>query len=137
MVKHKTIMKTSSKPKEDQITRLLVEVANLHDEGVNRFWREWRNFRKETPKTLFELRKQLRQVWEQEILGSQIVKILDGWVNFRHPGLNAIAYFPWKTELVPPRILPNSGNLRGYLAFAVLHHLPVLAVCGNPNCRAK
>jgi hypothetical protein len=115
---------------------LLVELANLHDDGANRFWRKW-PFKKESAPTLHKLRQELRHLWADSISDAERTKILEHWANYQHPGLEGIGYRQWRVSLEPPRILPHDRNLRGFLAFAVLIYLPLLAVCGNPGCPVR
>lgn len=136
MVTQRKMPKTSSKPAESFGEDLLVEVANLHDRGAERFWANW-PFRKESSESLYEMRDELRQLWDPGMSDEDRSSILDQWVNYRHPGLRGIGYRHWRVSLQPPRILPDLKNLRGVLAFAVLLYLSQLAVCGNPGCPVK
>jgi hypothetical protein len=135
MVAQRNRVKTSSKP-ESFGKELLLEVANLHDSGADRFWKNW-PFRKEPSATLYELRNELRRIWANETSIAERNEILNLWANYQHRGLRGIGYRQWEVSLKPPAIFPHATNLRGYLAFAVLIHLPVLSVCGNPDCPAR
>ena len=46
---------------------LLVGLGNLRNEDCERFWRDWKMFRREPNKTLLKLRDELQNVWEPEI----------------------------------------------------------------------
>lgn len=136
MVAQRNMRKPSSKP-ESFGKELLTELANLHDAGADRFWRKW-PFNKESSSTLYRLREQLRSIWEDRLSGgAELSYVLDHWVNYQHPGLESVGYKSWRVSLKQERILPTDKNLRGFLAFAVLIHFPLLAVCGNPECPVK
>jgi hypothetical protein len=137
MVTQKNTMKNSSKP-ESFSKKLLLEVANLNDGGADRFWKMW-PFKRESSSTLYRLGEQLRHVWEDRLSGGsgELSYILDHWVNYQDADLEGIGYKSWRVSLTPPSILPTDKNLRGSLAFAVLAHFSLLAVCGNPDCPAR
>lgn len=46
---------------------LLVGLVNLRNEDCERFWRDWKMFRREPNKALLKLRDELQKVWEPEI----------------------------------------------------------------------
>jgi hypothetical protein len=135
MVAQRNMAKTSSKP-ESFGKQLLLELANLHDAGADWFWKRW-PFMKESPSTLYSLRNELRRIWKNETSMAERSEILNLWANYQHRGLLNLGYRQWNVSLRPPAILPDSSNLRGFLAFAVLIYLPLLAVCGNPDCPVR
>jgi hypothetical protein len=128
--------KTSSKSAESFGKDLLIELANLHDAGANRFWRNW-PFIKEPSSTLYKLRDELRHLWANNVREADRTKILGDWANYQHRGFVGIGYRQWRVSLRPPMILPEDRNLRGFLAFTVLIHFHLLAVCRNPDCPTK
>jgi len=129
--------KTSSTSADSFGKKLLFDLANLSDNGASNFLKN-RSFLNESSQTLYKVRDDLRQIWESARSStSKLTDTLNRWVNYHHPGLLELGRRPWKVSLAPAMIVPDVSNLRGYLTFAVLWYLPLLAICGNPACPAK
>src|SRR5262249_19832711 len=78
--------------------RLLLELANLHDVGVERFWRLWGQWfsRVQIPDDeLLRSRDELRQAWNPETPSRTKQQIIDRWALYDPPGLAAVRYRTW------------------------------------------
>jgi hypothetical protein len=112
---------------------LLVELANLHDDGHERLWasrkRLWADlFKRESRDELIELRDEVRQLWDSKTDISDKNQILVKWLQPKDDKVAIIARFEIGA------IQPNPFNLRAMLAVAVLERVTRLAHCHNPSC---
>jgi hypothetical protein len=113
--------------------KVLLEVANLHDAGWQRFFRRW--IPSLTSKDVYDLRNALRAIWEQKVQEEQINTVLLHWLSWstkRHPLQYMI--FPWVPDIRTGRLLADPRDLPVRLAMAVLEHFPKLRKCANPDC---
>lgn len=113
--------------------KLLLDVANLHDAGWQRFFRRWMPLLSE--KVVFDLRDSLRAIWERKVSVEQANSILARWLVWISKSY-APEYmvFPWTPDIRTGRLLPNPRDLPVRLVMAVLEHYPRLAKCANPEC---
>ena len=113
---------------------ILTDLANLHDEGHERFWLRiggmGKLFEHESRDELTRLREELRKVWKPQTKISEKDRILIHWLQpggpSRRPAIVA--------RFEKGAILPNPFNLRAMLAVAVLDRTTKLAQCHNPDC---
>ena len=132
----------------DRQRRLLQELANLRDDGVERFWRYFfgqkghgmeqtlDQWRKQAPgNELLHLRDQLREVWKGDY------HWLQEWLS--HINLLKPALVPLPVRLagsVKPvnrmLLMRNPLNLRVQLLFGVVDNSYKMAVCQNPDCQS-
>ena len=123
---------------------VLVELANLRDDGCPRFWRlqSW-VFPREPDADLLTLRNELRQVWNPNTPQVEKQRILDEWLAARPrrvPGFAGLtprpwgSSDPWVADFRLRRIVPNPDSLRAILVSAVLEWSGRFAICGNPQC---
>ena len=112
---------------------LLLDVANLHDAGWQRFFRKWLPGLSE--KNVFTLRDSLRAIWERKASDEQITSVLTRWLVWNTKSYSP-EYFvsPWTPDFRTGRLLPNWRDLPVRLVMAVLEHFPKLAKCANPDC---
>ena len=121
---------------------LLLELANLHDNGVPRFlegphltnqpMRMWKElFGSETESSILEARNELRELWGANTPATRKEEILTRWLR-RGP-----------TDFMVPRwkgrafiLTPNYTNLRAFLFMAITHRSARFAHCHNPGCPA-
>jgi hypothetical protein len=122
--------------------RLLLELANLHDNGVLRFlggpylrneataaWKAL--FGRETESSILEARNELRELWEASAPATRKEEILTAWLR-RGP---ADFLLPrWKGRTLS--LFPNYVNLRALLFIGILHRSARFARCQNPDCPA-
>jgi hypothetical protein len=129
--------------------RLLLDVANMHDEGFDWFHRKWGNrflSGKNAPSKLdvFKVRDELRQIWLPSIEHKRNQRIVSGWFHWR-PSLpsakmqNSAAeeVAMWEPVLKTGKIVPVVGSLHAHLVQGVLEHYGRFAVCENPGCPAS
>jgi len=116
-----------------EMQRLLVALANLHDDGQERFWASQKSlwtkwFGRESKEDLFELRDQVRRVWDRLTKLTDKNRILMKWLlpHGERPAILA--------RFERAAILPNPFNLRAVLAFAIVERAAKLAHCYNPDC---
>lgn len=114
---------------------LLFELANLHDDGDERFWASRKSlwtqlFGRESKQRLIELRDQLRRIWNQRVDVAEKNQILMKWLEPIGDTPAIIARFEIGA------MLPNPVNLRAMLAVAVIERVTKLAYCHNPDCPA-
>ena len=115
--------------------RLLLELANLHDEGLVRFQKAWgERFDAASPQEIFELRDELQQIWDRQTSLDAKHEILDGWLRLRAEGFRRFGYREWTIFLPGGRLLPHFRNLRTQLLTGVLEQYWHFATCGNPSC---
>jgi hypothetical protein len=113
--------------------KLLLEVANLHDDGWQRFFRKWMPSLSE--KSVFTMRDDLRAIWERKVAEEQVTSVLTRWLVWTtksYPPQYAV--FPWIPDIRTGRLLPNPRDLPVRLVMAVLEHYPNLFKCANPEC---
>jgi len=165
MVKQQTRPKNSSETEDlsynrSDRDRLLTDLANLHDQGHEKFW-AWRRGLRERfwghvpDEKLTELRDQLRRVWNRDVLLKEKKAILTEWLQlgacgdypfriFRRASPAQISAQSSTARETPPfllnfelgRIVPNPANFLTELTGAVLARYRGLAVCYNPWCAA-
>jgi hypothetical protein len=113
--------------------KLLLDVANLHDAGWQRFFRKWLPDLSE--KSVFTLRDSLRAIWERRASDEQITSVLTRWLVWKTKNYSP-EYFvsPWTPDIRTGRLLPNWRDLPVRLVMAVLEHFPNLVKCANPEC---
>jgi hypothetical protein len=112
---------------------LLLEVANLHDAGWQRFFRKWLPSLNE--KSVYSLRDNLRAIWERKASVEQANSILTHWLVWTTKSHSSeFLVFPWSPDIRTGRLLPNPRDLPVRLAMAVLEQFPRLAKCANPEC---
>jgi hypothetical protein len=119
--------------------RLFIDLANLHDDGSQFFWkrRKWIPPHQVPGDELFRLRDQLREVWRGDF------HWLNEWLihlNRVTPALilpDACVYSAGRARLRPRVIVvPNPLNIRAQLFFGVLEIGHKMAFCENPDCAA-
>jgi hypothetical protein len=121
---------------------LLLELANLHDAGVERFLQgpfpqrgpiqAWGAlFSEESERSILEARNELRELWDAKTPATRKEEILTGWLR-RGP---ADFLLPrWKGRTLS--LFPNYGNLRALLFIGIVHRSARFARCQNPDCPA-
>ncbi len=140
MLTQHTVPKGSSPlrfPDAAKARKLLLDLANLRDDGFDWFRQQWAAFFRPTPDTeLRGLRHQLRTtIWSPDVSDSEKKALLERWLTAsRGGGLSGIIQRQWSVNLRLRRILPQSGNLRAILVLAILDNFPRLGVCHNPEC---
>ena len=76
----------------DYQTRLLAELANMHENGGTKwFWQKWqKEFWPETPERLLQLRNELREIWDLEsgrrqsdYWDTEEDELLNRWLSYR------------------------------------------------------
>jgi hypothetical protein len=119
---------------------LLLELANLHDAGVERFLQGpfsqrapiqgWGAlFSEETVRSILEARNELRELWDASAAVTRKEEILTGWLR-RGP---ADFLLPrWKGRTLS--LFPNYVNLRALLFMGIMHRSARFARCHNPDC---
>jgi hypothetical protein len=116
---------------------MLIELANLHDNGFGRFRRMWgRRFFRVRQNDLFLLRDQLRRVWSPGTTLSERQRILGTWSQWQPQGFDKVGFQAWFPSIPLRRLLPHYGNLHAQVVQGVLEHLEHLTYCGNPDCLA-
>jgi hypothetical protein len=129
---------------------LLLDVANLHDDGFDWFYRKWarRFFRgKNIPSKpdVIKVRNELRQVWAPTIEHKQNQRIVSGWFHWRPASPTGqledtsgkIANVAmWEPVLKTGNIVPVVGSLHAQLVQGVLEQYGRFAICDNPDCPA-
>ncbi len=119
--------------------RLLVALANLHDDGFGHFQRQWkRRFWREldSESELLAMRDQLRQVWTPEVPLRVKQRIVDIWLEWR-PGLRGLRYQPWIVWLPTGRLVPFPNSLHAQLVQGALEHARHFKICQNPDCAVR
>jgi hypothetical protein len=113
--------------------KLLLAVANLHDAGWHRFYRQWAPSL--DPKDVYDLRSALRAIWERRGSEEQINTALLHWLSWstKHSAPGCIV-FPWVPDIRTGRLMAMPRDLPVRLAMAVLEHFPNLVKCANPEC---
>ena len=119
---------------------ILIEVANLHDEGCERFrHRGWFSvlYRRVPDSELLRLRDELRRVWHPETPQEDKQRILNEWM-MKPPGWyqTSRGYSPILVSWHRQRVFPDPLNPRAAIALALLEHASHLAHCRNPECVA-
>jgi hypothetical protein len=131
--------------------KLLLDVANLHDEGFDWFRREWGkrflggvNTPSETD--VITVRNELRQVWLPTIENKQNQRIVSNWFHWR-PSLPSAEskttedknepFAMWEPDLKTGKIVPVTSSLHAQLVQGVLEQYGRFAVCENPDCPAR
>jgi hypothetical protein len=122
--------------------RLLLELANLHGNGVPRFLegpylqnrpiRMWKGlFGTETESSILKARNELRDLWDANTPATRNDEILTGWLrsgpaDFLRPR--------WKGRTFV--LTPNYESLRAFLFKAIMDRSARFARCHNPECPA-
>ncbi len=115
--------------------RLLLELANLHDAGFERFQRRLgARFWRVNQQSVFDLRDGLRRIWERDTPLSVKQSILDMWAKWIPRGFNRLGYRAWYPSLSLGRLVPAGESLHAQLVQGVLEHSRHFARCGNPGC---
>lgn len=113
--------------------KLLLETANLHDAGWQRFFRTWLPSLNE--KSVYSLRDSLRAIWEKKSSVEETNSILTRWLVWNTKSYAPEFWvFPWSPDIRTGRLLPNPRDLPVRLVMAVLEHFPGMAKCANPEC---
>jgi len=119
----------------DYDRKLLLELANLRDDGWQRFSKRFPSDFKD--RSMFELRNDLRLIWERTVSDKRSNSILDAWLRWstqaREPSL---VLLPWVPDIRTGRLLPDWQNLPARVVMAVLEHFQRFRKCGNPECAA-
>jgi hypothetical protein len=121
---------------------LLLELANLHDAGVERFLQGpfpqkapiqgWGAlFSEETVRSILEARNELRELWDAGTPATRKEQILTGWLR-RGPTDSLLPR--WKGRTLS--LSPNYVNLRALLFIGIMHRSARFARCHNPGCPA-
>lgn len=121
---------------------LLLELANLHDNGVLRFLEgpylkntalgAWKAlFSSETEGSTLEARNELRELWAGNTPATRKDEILTGWLR---RGTADFLLPQWKGRTF--RLIPNYSSLRSLLFKAILDRSSHFAQCHNPDCLA-
>jgi hypothetical protein len=125
--------------KSEEYEKLLFDLANLRDDGVQWFSRRWgRRVSIGNDDDPIRLRDDLRKVWTPGVSLADKQKLLQGWLE-RKPGrgFDQLAPISWFVSLQFGRILPQPGDLRATLLIAVLAYWRKFAICKNPECPAR
>jgi hypothetical protein len=119
---------------------VLIELANLHDKGLLRFFRKWIPVYAATVPVradLFAMREQLRRIWMGE-RDPDSYEVLQGWLR---DGARNVDGESIVEMLIPNfsegRLEPAYNNFRIQLSEAVLEHSGQMATCRNPECVAQ
>lgn len=140
MVKQEKLAKASSRKRDsednDILTgdrALLLDIANLRDEGWARFFRQWApNLTKEE---IYLLRGAVRGIWERKRSEQDVNTQLFEWLRWSTVNTPPQFHvFPWMPDVRAGKLLPMVRDIPARLAMAVLQHYPRLAKCGNPDC---
>lgn len=157
----------SSKPLPDATTqRLLVEVANLRDDGIPRFRKDWnRFFDRYNEERLLKRRDELRLLWTHrssrlpkgftkkdfdEATPTQITqrtkRLYEGWEARSSQPLEEFVCQHWldlesggwlvRWSGSERAIRANPRCLPAVLTWACIHHARCLGVCRNNDCPA-
>ncbi len=113
--------------------KLLLELANLHNEGWSRFSSIFPSEFRE--RSMYELRNDLRAIWEGKFSVKQSNEALNAWLVWStqiHP--TKVSLPCWVPDIRTGRLLPVWENLPARVVLAVLEHFPKLRKCGNPDC---
>lgn len=128
----------------------MLDLANLHDEDCEKFWRYQQGQRKllYTPlpdEALQKLRDQVRQVWDPSRPRGLKEGILLRWLQTAYesgkiteePGTGRVL-MSGSPPLFPMidlgTLFPSPSNLHAQLVLGVLKHSRRLAKCHNPEC---
>jgi hypothetical protein len=121
---------------------LLLELANLHDNGVPRFldgpyltnqpMRIWQGFfGGETQTSILDARNELRELWNADTSATRKEEILTSWLR-RGPADFLLPRWKGRGFI----LVPNYTNLRAFLFMAITHSSARFARCHNPRCPA-
>src|SRR5216684_5588606 len=130
---------------------LLLDLANMHDGGFARLLRKWgKRFSDSqailTDRDAFTLRDGLRRVWRAEVSITEKQRVLNGWLQVRHPipssprdpfsyiGQRPLQYDMWQPVLHAGKIEPAFHSIRAQLIQGVLEQHARFAICQNPDC---
>jgi hypothetical protein len=115
---------------------LLLDLANLHDDGWRWFTRQWPLFG-DNADSIRSIRDELRAIWSKTIPLEEAQGIIAVWMNWS-PAKDRERYviLPWYPDLRTGQWLPNHFNLRARLVSALLEHCRALRRCTNPECPA-
>lgn len=113
--------------------RLLVELANMRDDGLARLRKTAAFFRQETDSFLLNVQGSLRRAWLRSTPLKEKQRLVNGLIasSFATPGISG-----WSAPLSLGRIVLDHQNLRSQLAVAILENWRRFAVCANPECPA-
>lgn len=115
--------------------RVLVELANLHDLGCERFWRKWGPLHPREPEAaLLQVRDELRELWHLDTPAEKKQRIIDFWLAQRPAWYPRRDYNPFWTSWRFRRVLLDPRNLRASLAVGAIEQAVHLAYCRNPEC---
>src|SRR5712691_8903415 len=121
----------------------LLELANLPDEGIERFWRGpfigkkpaagvWRTMWGHLPaETVLRLRDELRRLWEPATPSAEKAAILQNWFQ---PTNDPFLFV--RVERGRFQLKSNPANLHSVLWEAVFSYGHRFAKCHNPGCPA-
>jgi hypothetical protein len=104
---------------------MLLDLANLSDDGLVRFRRHWRYDIPKPDAELLDYRHQLRRFW------SGTDWALLAWVN------EANTLKPFEVRLLPsgrPGVVPRYSVLPLSLAIGATELAPKMGICANPEC---
>jgi hypothetical protein len=139
---------TKAKIHRDYMRRreLLIDLANLHDEGYDWFRRKWaRHQNIPTKADVIKLRNELREVWQFSLESNLHQRIVASWFYWRPSSsvagpanASSIAGMPmWIPVLATGTIVPVFDSLPAQLVQGVLEHYGRFGTCENPNCPAR
>lgn len=112
--------------------KLLLELANLHEEGWPRFTSRFPSAFRE--RSMYELRNDLRAIWERRLSVRKSNEALNGWLVWSTQIHAPEVFLPWVPDIRTGRLLPVWENLPARVVMAVLEHFPKLRKCANPDC---
>jgi hypothetical protein len=130
---------------------LLIDLANLHDEGYDWFCKKWaqRFFRdRNSPNKadVFKLRNELREVWQFSLERNLHQRIVARWFYWRSSSSAATAAAgvgtlasegTWIPVLETGKIVPVFDFLPAQMVQGVLEHYGRFRTCQNPECPAR
>lgn len=118
--------------------RLLIELANMRDDGLSIFRRNFSYFQPETDLFLLNVRDSLRQVWLGSARTSGKQKLVDALMAASFARPHAGPHSAGIRALLPVgHLVVSPLNFRAQLAIAILEHWQRFAVCNNPECPAR
>lgn len=117
--------------------RLIVELANLRDDGLSRFRKNIAaQFHPEPDGLLFNARRDLRYTWLLSTPGREKQQIVDAWFSSAWIQLLRLKTHFARPVLAVGQIVVDPMNFRAQFAIAIMENWRKFAVCSNPKCPA-
>jgi hypothetical protein len=134
----------------DRRRDVLLDLANLHDEGFVWFHRKWektffRGQSQPSERETLKLRDDLRQVWSLDVEDNQKHDIVRSWFHWKPSPppviFGGVGFNPrftmWEPVLHSGKILPAASSLHAQLVQGVLEQYHRFAICQNPGCPSR